>query len=76
MRAPARSMTGPHFAASSLRCAPSASGVDPTMITPSLSSLALIAGSASTARVSAFILRMISGGVFAGTTKANHDDVS
>ena len=46
------------------------------MITPSLSSRALIAGSRSTATVSAFILRTISGGVLAGTTKANQDDMS
>src|SRR5262245_46886289 len=68
-------MTGPHLAISSLRCAPSASGVEPIGIRPRLSSLAFTAGSASVAALSVYILWMISGGVLAGMKKANHDDV-
>src|SRR5262249_35621167 len=67
---------GSHFSISARRCAPSSSGVEPTMTTPSWSSLALIGDSRSTATVSACILRMMSSGVLAGTKKANHDDVS
>src|SRR5262249_32673876 len=68
-------MTGAHRSISALRCVPSCSGVEPTPTTPSASSLALACG-ASAATVSACILRMISGGVLAGTKKANHDEVS
>jgi hypothetical protein len=63
-------ITGPHFAISSFRNAPSACGVEPAGTTPSLSNRALIAGSPSTVLVSALTLRMISGGVLAGITKA------
>src|SRR5262249_34997279 len=69
-------ITGAHFSISALRCAPSASGVEPTTTTPIVSSLALIGGSARTATVSALILPMISAGVLAGMKKANQDDVS
>src|SRR5262249_2899120 len=69
-------ITGAHRSISALRCVPSCSGVEPTTTTPSASSLALICGSASAATVSACILWIISGGVLAGTKKANHDEVS
>src|SRR5215468_4842310 len=73
---PASLISGPHLSISALRMAASSSGVEPRTTTPRASSFCLVAGSVSAATVSACILRMISGGVFAGTKKAYQDETS
>src|ERR1700704_6866198 len=67
---------GPHSSVSARRRAPRSAGPEHTMVTPSRSNLALIAGSPSTPTVSALILCTMSGDVFAGPSNAYHPDTS
>src|SRR6266568_4631621 len=73
---PASSMITLHFAISAARVTRNSSGDEPTTPTPSCSSLALVAGSASAATVSACILRMMDSGVLAGTNSAYQAETS
>src|SRR5215470_1582312 len=69
-------ITGPHLSISALTYRPSSSGVEATTLTPSCSSRCLVTGSFRAATVSAFILRMISGGVLIGAKIAYQDETS
>ena len=73
---PAALITGPHISVSDLSCAASSAGVEPMAMTPTCSSLLLIAGSRRIAIVSACSFLTISAGVLTGTRNAYHDETS
>src|ERR1700722_7050944 len=66
----------PHFSYSDLRNVPNESGVPPTGVAPTLTSLSRTAGSASASLTALFSFATTAGGVFAGASNPYQLDAS